>query len=71
MHPKVVTRMTSCLAIRSLEVKLESALSVEVLAPSRSPQSSGIGPSLFLVMANDLPEVLNQLYILFTDGTKI
>lgn len=71
VHPKVTAWTTSFLANRSLRVKLESSLSAEVPAPSGVPQGSVIGPLLFLVMVNDLPEVVNQFCLLFADDTKI
>lgn len=71
MNPKVIAWMTSFLASKSLRVKLEMLLSVEVSVSKGVPQGLVIDPLLFLVMVNYLLEVDSQYFLLFAVGTKI
>lgn len=71
MNPKVIAWMTSFLASKSLRVKLEMLLSVEVSVSKGVPQGLVIDPLLFLVMVNYLLEVVSQYFLLFAVGTKI
>ncbi len=47
------------------------ALSQETMTMSGLPCESGVGPLLFLLPINDLPNVVTVLTLLFTDYVKM
>ncbi len=61
----------SFLEDRMFRVKVEGDMSDWAAAPSGVPQGSVLGPILFVVYINDLPEVLSSPSFLFADDLKI
>ena len=59
------------LSIRSQTVILESEKSSQVTVTSGVPQGSVLGPILFLVFINDLPEHIKSNVRLFADDTAV
>ena len=58
---------SSYLKDRTQAVKIGDACSEEVLLPFGVPQGSVLGPILFLVMINDLPDCVKSIVRLFAD----
>ena len=56
---------------RSQTVILEGASSSEICVISGAPQGSVLGPLLFILYINDLPEKIHSQVRLFEDGTAI
>ena len=56
---------------RSQQVKVSNSLSRKVTVSSGVPQGSVLGPLLFIVFINDLPDVLPCIAKLFADDTKL
>lgn len=64
--------LKSYLICRTQSVKFNSANSRNILVKSGVPQGSHLGPILFLLFINDLPEAINYSNILmFADDVKI
>ena len=59
------------LSDRSQRVKVNSAISDTALVLSGIPQGSVLGPVLFVIYINDLPDALTSDTYLFADDTKI
>ncbi len=81
-HRLLLTKMKSFgdVVVRWIEAYLSgwvlrahavAELSGAIPMHSAVPQSSGIGPLLFLLFVNDLPDVLKALTLLFADDAKM
>ena len=56
---------------RSVRVSVDGALSKKINATSGVPQGSVLGPLLFLIYVNDLPQVVRCKLVLFADDIKV
>ncbi len=56
---------------RSFRVRVEGSLSDPVPAVSGVPQGSVLGPIIFLIIIDDLPDVLAGNVLLFADDVKL
>lgn len=63
--------LASYLTERRLYVKFASARSSEFISTSGVPQGSLLGPYLFSLFINDLPEFLHNDCLLFADDVKV
>ena len=52
-------------------VRVEDELSSWKSARSGMPQGSVVGPTLFVIFINDMPDVVRSMCQLFTDDAKI
>lgn len=56
---------------RTVQVRVDGALSMPIQVTSGVPQGSVLGPILFLIYANDIPRLIQCKIILFADDMKI
>ena len=56
---------------RTQRVKVDDAYSTTEMVKSGIPQGSVLGPTLFVVFINDMPDVINSLCQLFADDAKV
>lgn len=72
VHGNLLRWFESYLTGRSQKVVVAGLESLPFVASSGVPQGSNLGPKLFLVFVNDLPDVIrNSHYSLFADDLKI
>ena len=72
VHGKVHKWISECLTNHLQKVVLNSTCSASVKVSSAIPQGIVLGPSLFLIYINDLPECVNHCKIrLFADDCII
>ena len=67
----ILTWIESFLSGRSQIVKVNGEESISAAVLSGIPQGSVLGPLLFVIYINDLPEVVSSDAFLFADDTKI
>ncbi len=71
IHQTIVDWTRSFLFNRSFKVRVAESQSAPVPACSGVPQGSVLGPILFLIFVNDLPDVLSGNVLLFADDVKL
>jgi len=70
VDPIVTKRTAAFLQGRKMRVKVRLEFSESVLVLSRVLQGSVLGPPLFLIFINDLPQ-WSSMFLLFADDTKV
>ena len=70
-HTNVWAWVRSFLTGRTQQVQVNGILSEPAPVTSGIPQGSVLGPSLFVLYINDLPETVENTVYLFADDTKI
>ena len=70
-HGKLLTWLSSFLADRTMRVGVHGSYSTWFHMLSRVPQGSVLGPILFLLYVNDLPNWITCSMRMFADDTKI
>ena len=68
---RILTQIKSFLTGRTQVVKVNGSVSKSVPVLSGIPQGSALGPLLFVIYINDLPEAINSDSLLFADYTKV
>ncbi len=71
IHRSIVDWTPAFLSNRSSRVRVEGSLSDPVPAVSGNPQGSVLGPILFLIYINHLPDVVTGNVLLFADDVKL
>jgi hypothetical protein len=71
LHANMLNWIQSFLQDRSFRVKIGEQQSESADSPSGVPQGTILGPILFLLYINDLPNVLSGDVLLFADDVKI
>ncbi len=71
IHPAVITWVRSFLNQRTFRVQVNGSLSMEADVSSGVPQGSVLGPILFLLFVNDIPDILRGKVLLFADDVKL
>ncbi|XP_069105722.1 uncharacterized protein [Argopecten irradians] len=68
---KILSWITAFLANNVQSVTVNGQLSTELPVTSGVPQGSVLGPILFLIYVNDMPDMLDCTIKLFADDTKL
>ena len=68
---KLLTWISNFLTNRSIRVKVNDVISTPVSVSSGVPQGSVLGPELFKIYVNDLPDALNIDSLLYADDLKL
>ncbi|KAA3680909.1 uncharacterized protein DEA37_0008638 [Paragonimus westermani] len=68
---KLLAWLENYLMDRVIQVRVDGALSKPVAVTSGVPQGSVLGPTLFLIYANDIPNLVRCKIILFADDIKL
>ena len=68
---KLLDKIEQLLADRKQRVSIRGSLSDWVNITSGVPQSSVLGPILFIIFVNDMPDVINSMLLMFADDTKL
>ncbi len=71
IHQIIIDWTRSFLFNRTFKVRVTESRSAPVPACSGVPQGSALGPILFLIFVNDLPDVLSGNVLLFADDVKL
>ena len=71
IKPPLIDWITSYLENRHFKVRVNFTLSQAMECPSGVPQGSILGPLLFLIYINDLPQQVSSDLLLFADDVKL
>ena len=71
INGQITKWMRNCLVGRKQRVKVNGILSAWVAVISGIPQGSVLGPILFVLFINDLPDMINSTVHIFSDDTKV
>ncbi len=71
LSPKIINWIKSFLSDRKQRVIVKGECSKECRVTSGIPQGSVLGPILFVLYINDLPEIVNSPVYIFADDTKL